>query len=68
MKTQKTHKAGNLMAVIDNKISDTEKVVAFETCKNDRWIAYLRDLNVQTHNRNQSAKQFSFHNCTVTIL
>ena len=28
------------MAVIGNKISDTEKVVAFETGKNDRWIAY----------------------------
>ena len=32
----KTNMAGSLMAVIDNKISDTEKVVAFETCKNDR--------------------------------
>ena len=67
------------MAVIDKK-SDTETVVAFEASKNDRNEELrlltdsqeefiLRDLNVQTHNHcNQSTKQFSFHNCTVTIL
>ena len=69
--------AGSLMAVIDNKKSDTEKVVAFEASKHDRNEELglltnsqeefiMRDLNVQTHN--QSTKQFSFHNCTVTIL
>ena len=73
----KTNMAGSLMAVIDNKKSDTEKVVAFEASKHDRNEELglltnsqeefiLRDLNVQTHN--QSTKQFSFHNCTVTIL
>ena len=68
MKTQKTNMAGSLMAVIDNKKSDTEKVVAFETSKNDRNEELglltnsqeefiLRDLNVQTHNHcNQSTK------------
>ena len=59
--------------------SDTEKVVAFEASKyhrneelrlltnsNEEFI--LRDLNVQTNNHcNQSTKQFSFQNCTVTI-
>ena len=73
----KTNMAGSLMAVIDHKKSDTEKVVAFEASKHDRNEELglltnsqeefiLRDLNVQTHN--QSTKQFSFHNCTVTIL
>ena len=68
------------MAVTDNKKSGTEKVVAFEAGKTDRNEELglltnsqeefiLRDLNVQTHNHcNQSTKQFSFHNCTVTIL
>ena len=72
----KTNMAGSLMAVIDNKKSVTEKVVAFEASKRDRNEELglltnsqeefiLRDLN-KTHN--QSTKQFSFHNCTVTIL
>ena len=72
--------AGSVMAVIDNKKSDTEKVVAFEASKkwqneelrlvtNSREEFILRDLNVQTHNHcNQGTKQFSFHNCTVTLL
>ena len=68
------------MAVIDNKKSDTEKVVAFEAGENDRneelgqlltnsqEELILRDLNVQTHNHfNQSTKQFNFHNCNVTF-
>ena len=75
-----TNMAGSLMAVIDNKKSDTEKVVAFKASKNDRNEELglltnsqeefiLRDLNVQTHGHyNQSTKHFSFHNCTVTIL
>ena len=66
------------MAVIDKK-SHTEKVVVFEASKNDRNEELglltnsheefiLRDLNVHTHNHcNQSTKQFSFYNCTVTI-
>ena len=72
----KTNMVGSLMAVIDNKKSVTEKVVAFEASKHDRNEELglltnsqeefiLRDLN-KTHN--QSTKQFSFHNCTVTIL
>ena len=68
------------MAVIDNKKFATENVLAFEAGKNDRNEELglltnpqekfiLRDLNVQTHNHsNQSTKQFSFHNCTVTML
>jgi len=71
--------AGSLTAVIENKKSDTEKVVA-EAGKNDRneelrlltnsqGEFILRDLNVQTHiHCNQSKKQFNFHNCIVTIL
>ena len=68
------------MAVIDNKKSDTEKVVAFEAGENDRneelgqlltnsqEELILRDLNVQTHNHfNQNTKQFNFHNCNVTF-
>ena len=75
-----TNMAGSLMAVIENKKSHTEKVVAFKARKNDRHEelglltnsqeeCILRDLNVQTHGHyNQSTKHFSFHNCTVTIL
>jgi len=58
-KGTKTNMAGSLMAVIENKKSDTEKVVA-EAGKNDRNEELglltnsqeefiLRDLNVQTH-------------------
>ena len=37
MKTHsKTNMAGSLMAVIENKKSDTEKVVVFEASKHDR--------------------------------
>ena len=76
----KTNMTGSLMAVIDNKKSDTDKVVAFEAGKNDRNEEFglltnsqeefmLRDLNIQTHNHcNDSTKQFSSHNYTVTIL
>ena len=75
----KTNMAGSLMAVIDNKKSDTEKVAAFEATKHDRNEELglltntqkefiLRDLNVQTPSQsNQSTKQFSFRNCTVAI-
>ena len=76
----KTNTAGSFMAVIDNKKSDTEKVVAFEAGENDRneelgqlltnsqEELILRDLNVQTHNHcNQCTKQFNFHKCTVTF-
>ena len=66
--------AGSLMAVIDNKISDTEKVVAFETGKNDRWIAYKfpREIYFKRLERSNSQPQpehkaCSFHNCTVKI-
>ena len=72
----KINMARSLMAVIDNKKSDTEKVVAFEATKHDRNEELglltnsqeefiLRDLNKTD---NQSTKQLSFHNCTVTIL
>ena len=55
----KTNMTGSLMAVIDNKISDTEKVVAFETGKNDRWIAYKfpREIYFKRLERSNSQPQ-----------